>query len=449
MYTKPEVKANEFLQNTYSYIDGHKSDIKKFLSEFIRQKSVNEGVVNSCIERRAQEWVSSKFNEYGFNVEIKAVDDNRPNIIGTVKGNKNGRDLLFNGHVDTVPVNDLERWQYDPFAGTIEGDRVYGRGATDDKGGLTAAIWAVKAVKNSGIPLKGNMHVISSCGEESNEGGTVGVYHAIKDAKEYSDPFAIVCEGSDMDVFTVSCSVCFFYMTIWGKPTHVGQKNQTMYPQRYGIGAGSSIGVDAIKKSLPIIEYLYRLDNDWNMRYRDQILGGGGYPTYDKQGVGIFSIIPVKIEGGTYLGSLPGHVKITYSVWFPNYLTKEEVFEEIKKNILAIASTDDWLRENPPEFKFPVLQSWSGFKTDMNHEGIAAVKRAFKKATGKEPVFTGLRAVSDATYISNRGIPVVHFGAGNATNGVHGIDEFADINKVIEAIKIYIAMILEWCELDI
>jgi len=69
-------------------------------------------------------------------------------------------------HLDVVPAG--EGWQYPPFAGIRVNDRVYGRGAVDDKGPVTAVLYALKALKEEGIRLSKKIRVIFGCDEESN-----------------------------------------------------------------------------------------------------------------------------------------------------------------------------------------------------------------------------------------------------------------------------------------
>ncbi|MBQ8536385.1 MAG: Sapep family Mn(2+)-dependent dipeptidase, partial [Clostridia bacterium] len=68
-------------------------------------------------------------------------------------------------HLDVVPAGD--GWQVDPFAAEIVGDRMYGRGTSDDKGPAVAALYAMKAVKDAGVPLKRKVKLILGCDEES------------------------------------------------------------------------------------------------------------------------------------------------------------------------------------------------------------------------------------------------------------------------------------------
>ena len=113
-----------------------------------------------------------------------AVDDEgkRPNICAVLHGNRKGKskDIILNAHVDTVMVSELEKWHVDPFGGEEKDGLIYGRGANDMKGGVAAAIWAAKAIKESGDELGGDIILMLTSGEESCEGGTIGTRACVK-----------------------------------------------------------------------------------------------------------------------------------------------------------------------------------------------------------------------------------------------------------------------------
>lgn len=69
------------------------------------------------------------------------------------------------GHLDVVPAGD--GWPMDPFAAVREGDKIYGRGTSDDKGPSLCALYAMKAIKEAGVPLKKSIRLILGCDEES------------------------------------------------------------------------------------------------------------------------------------------------------------------------------------------------------------------------------------------------------------------------------------------
>ena len=67
------------------------------------------------------------------------------NVIGHIKGKNHGSKVLFDGHIDTVPVGNLKDWKHDPFHAVVEDGKLYGRGAADMKGAVAAFTVAVMA----------------------------------------------------------------------------------------------------------------------------------------------------------------------------------------------------------------------------------------------------------------------------------------------------------------
>ena len=435
-------------EKVFDYIEEKKDDIVDFLCRYLEYKSVNPGIPGKGQELEVQKWISERFEEMGFDkVDYWAVDEEkkRPNVVGTIRGTGGGRSLILNGHSDVVPVPEaqLRRWTVDPWKPTVKDGRVFGRGASDMKGGNTAMIWAAKALIDNDVRLKGDLFVECVPGEESNEGGTIGT--ASTADRGYKAPFAIVVEPSNCEIQPITPGAFFFELTVYGKEAHTGERNLVIFPQRYGVPSGPQVGVDAISKMIPYLQFFQRLETQWNQRWRHEVLGGGGYPTPDTQGTGVFTINPSLIEGGTYIGSVPGYCKLTCLVWYPSWLKAEDVWSEIKRHVDAIASTDDWLKEHPPEFKAPVIQNWEPNEISRDHEGCKILSKAWKEATGREPVISGFKAVCDVTYFGKRNIPAVVFGPGDLSMGVHGPDEYIPIDQLIKAAKTYAAMAMEWC----
>ncbi|MGI6132465.1 MAG: M20/M25/M40 family metallo-hydrolase, partial [Bacillota bacterium] len=97
--------------------------------------------------------------------------EGRPNVSARVKGSGGGRSLLLFGHMDVVEP--AGNWSVGPFDGEIKGGRLYGRGASDMKGGLAAQVAAVEYLKKAGIQLKGDVLIGSVVEEESGGMGTL------------------------------------------------------------------------------------------------------------------------------------------------------------------------------------------------------------------------------------------------------------------------------------
>jgi len=446
---KPLVESAEDIAQ---YIEQNKPNVIDFLREYVQIKSVNPSDNGGPgAELEVQDWLRRKFTEFGFDTVDSWAEDRekrRPNVVAVMKGTGGGRSLILNGHSDVVPVleEQIESWDTDPWNPIIRNGRVYGRGAADMKGGNTAMIWAVKALIDLDIRLRGDIYVESVVGEETNEGGTIGTDATIR--RGYEAPFAIVHEPTNCEIQPSTSGIFFFELKVHGKSAHVCSRNLALFPQRYGIPSGSEIGVDAIAKTVPLIEFFQRYEVELNHRWRDKISGGGGYPLpLDREGTGIFTINPSLIEGGPYFGSIPHYCKVTYSVLHPYWLTADEIFDEIKQRIQAFSATDDWLIKKPPEIRKAVMQ-WDPNSVPVEHEGVQEMCRCFETVTGTRAVISGFKDVCDVTYFGKRGIPAVVFGPGDLGMGAHGVNEFVPLEEVYRTSKVDATFAIDWCGLE-
>jgi acetylornithine deacetylase len=437
--------VKEDKQRVFNWLDENKMGAATLLSDMVRIPSLNQGTVDTGDEREMAEFVSSYMKDMGLDVEILSFDKEgkRPNVAGTYCGSGGGRSILFNAHMDVVPIDEPDKWMHKPFGGEIADNRVYGRGACDDKQGITAFVYAVKALKTAGVKLRGDVILLASAGEESCEGGTYGPGPVAKELmKRKNKPSgAIVCELSNMDIQIESASLFFFELIVKGKTCHCGSRNQCIFPQPYGLASGNEIGVDALEHLLPIVEMFYRKEKDWNLNtMRSSVMGTG-----DNMGVGAFYLNPVSFSGGGYIGSIPAEARITYGVWFDNKISKEDMMNEIRKSVDAVCFTDSWLKENPPEIIMPIIQDWPGYSTERDSDFVRNLVSACEDALGRKPVVTGFKAACDATWISMAGIPSVTFGNGTMANRVHTIDEYCDIDDLVQCAKAYASIMMDWC----
>ena len=431
------------------YVEERQEELIDFLKSLIRIDSTNPGAGKTGKkEAEIQHYLKNYLEEAGFEVTMfsEASEEERYNIIATLPGKTRdpNKSIIFCCHQDTVPVSEPEKWKVDPFGGEeIEG-RIYGRGANDMKGGTAAAIFAAKAVKELGVEHDGDIILMLTCGEESCEGPTIGAAACAR--RGYKAPLAIVCEPTRMELHNSTVSLLCFDLIIHGKAVHIAGRGQATYPQAANIACGESVGVDALKKALPFMEMFYRLEEEHNQRWAGRsAVGSGGHPRRDTQGVGVFNINPSFISGGDYIGSLPGCIKIRYAMWHPPEIPYEECLKEVRERVMALAQSDGWLKEHPPEVIGPVDQLWPGFVTDVEIPPVRSFRKAYEDALGYDPVISGNRATCDGSFLKDFDIPSILCGPGQFADGAHGYNEFVPRKEVLDAAKVYAAMILKWC----
>ena len=159
-------------------VEAARDEIVNFTAELIRVPTVNPP---GEFYRDCAELMGQRLAKTGLAVQyVEAVGrpehtfaHPRVNVVGRGEGAAGHPRLHLNGHFDVVPPGD--GWSVDPFAGVVRGGRIYGRGASDMKSGIAAAIFAVEAVRRAGVDLHGAVDISGTVDEES--GGFAGVAH--------------------------------------------------------------------------------------------------------------------------------------------------------------------------------------------------------------------------------------------------------------------------------
>jgi acetylornithine deacetylase/succinyl-diaminopimelate desuccinylase-like protein len=134
----------------------------------------------------AREWLA----EDGIESEILSRDPDRGNLIARIEGRSGSAGLMFMSHTDVVPVEDETKWKFPPFSATISDNRIFGRGASDCKGLLTAQMMAMRLLKRNGIALEDSLILASGADEE--HGGRYGFgWLAENHPEKLATPFAV------------------------------------------------------------------------------------------------------------------------------------------------------------------------------------------------------------------------------------------------------------------
>lgn len=162
----------------------------------------------------------------------------RPSVIGRLEGGGQRPLLHFTGHYDVVPAGG--GWSVDPYAGEIRGGNLYGRGASDQKSGIAAQVFALRALRKTGLPLAGT--ILSSATPDEETGGFAGLGYLVERgivSRDNTD-FCVITECLDVD------SICLGHRgTLWLELETRGRQCHGSMP---------SEGVNAIAKMLVLLE---------------------------------------------------------------------------------------------------------------------------------------------------------------------------------------------------
>jgi len=350
------------------------------------------------------------FTESGWPLE------GRPNIIGILEGEPAARSLILNGHMDVVPPDPIDKWDFPPWEGKVVGDKLYGRGAYDMKGGLIANYFALQSILRAGLKPKGTVMLHSVIEEEAGGGG--GTLACLLEG--YTADGLVITEPN-MKIVIAHPGVHYFRIRVTGKPVHAGL---------------SHTGVNAIGKMNQVYQALIALDEKRAKETR--------YPLFEKETGRSCNLNIGTYKAGDWPSTVAGWAEIECRISHVPGEEFDEVKGQLQRAIEAVAQQDEWLSEHPPEIIWFGV-SMDGWEQDPNDPLIKAFKAAADGITGSNTDFAGVTWGLDTRLAQYFGMPALSFGPNGAN--IHGVDEYVDLDSVIDCTKILASFIIEWCEI--
>lgn len=388
--------------------------------------------IDGGLEKQGQDYMAELFRKMGAEVTLDSMKEediekcfslyqegnlghqqtDRYNVYAQFNGEKPGKTLMFNGHIDVMPADEVEEWTTPPFSPTIRDGKLYGRGTADMKGGLMAATMAVKLLQDAGIPFSGSVKITSVCDEE---GGGNGSMQAIMSGQRADG--VVVCEGTSDELILAHMGFVFFRVKFAGKACHSGAKQN---------------GVSAIEKAIKVIQALNEKEHEWLLHYKHPLLPA---PNLN---VGL-------IHGGTAGSTVAEECMFEVCVhYLPNQMSHNQVVKEFQDVVERVAKSDAWMEEHLPEIQ--ITQFGGGFEMEENSPFVDSFKRAYSEVRGKDVKVVGSPAGCDSRLWRNIAeCPTIQFGPGNLAQ-CHAVDEWLDLEAYLQSILIYVELILDFCQ---
>lgn len=337
--------------------------------------------------------------EWGFTVELIEVARGRPDVVARI-GPRDGPSLMFNGHLDVVGTDGM---LHAPFDAEVRGGRMYGRGATDMKGGVAAMCAA--AVRAASQGLDGPIIVAAVCDEEYESIGTSALL-----TRGVRADAAIVTEPTRLAIAPAHRGFAWVEVTVTGRAAH---------------GSRYDVGVDAIMHAGLLLAELHALDGGELTRRTHPLLGHASMHAATISGGAGWSIYPdrcvVRIERRT----LPGE--------HASAATRE--VESACERVLA--------RE--PAFNATVTPIFSQNPVDVDLDApvVRALGAAISSELDEPPRVEGLSAWTDAALLNDAGIPAICFGPGDIALA-HAAEEYVVLEEIEAATRVLARMAAGW-----
>lgn len=413
-------------QRVYAEVDRKAGEIVAFLQALVREASLpgqESGAQSLMAERLGAMGLIVDAWDHAADVtghpaaaELPPIShlSGRTNLVGRLPGAGGGPSLLLNGHVDVVPAEPLAAWTTDPWGGEVRDGRLYGRGACDMKGGVVAMTMALDCILSAGFRPRGDVLIASVIDEEIGGHGTLGML-----LRGYRADAAVVTEPTELEIHTAQRGSLLFRIRVVGLSAHAGYKGE---------------GVSAVEKAMYIYQVCMQAEAERRAGVRHPHFARYENPT--PISIGVFhggawmATVPDAAEMEGVIGILPGEDPAAVRRWFEEYLA-------------ASSAKDPWLAEHPPLVEW--LRTSLPAETPADHQAVAALHGAVKRALGEEPVLSAFPAGCDMRLLTGVGsIPTMIFGPGSLRRA-HTHDEFVPIEEVMAATRALAGLILDWC----
>lgn len=368
-------------------------------------------------ERAVQDEVAGMLSEAGLDVQRNEPDleglaadpefpgwevprSDLPVVVGRLSTGRPGPTLMLLGHCDVVPAGDPAAWTTPAFDPSVREGILYGRGACDMKGGLVAAIEAVRRLVRISDDLVGEVLMVSVPAEED---GGAGTFAAIREG--YAADMAVIAEPTEMQVVVAHAGAITFRLTVPGKAAHASRRLE---------------GVSAFDNLAYLIEALEEDERHRNEAETNPLMRELGLP---------YPTIVGKVSGGNWPSTVMDEIVADgrYGV----RLGQDGVgaAEDLRRAVTAAWESHEFLSQ------FPVgVEVWGGrfdsAQVPIDHPLPLGVANAAERVTGRRPALVGVPYGADMRLLVNQGgIPTVMYGPGDV-RVAHAADEHVSIADV-------------------
>lgn len=337
--------------------------------------------------------------------------DKYGNCICTIKGTKPGATVLFDGHMDTVPVPDATKWEHDPFAAEIVDGKMYGRGTSDMKGALSSMLAAAAYyAEDLNYDFPGTIVVAGVCHEECFEGV------AAREISAYVKPdYVVIGEASQLNMKIGQRGRAEIVVETFGVPAHSASPHE---------------GVNAVYKMCKVVEAIQKLEP----------------PHHDILGDGILELVDIKSSPYPGASVVPDHCRATYDRRLLTGETKESVLKPLQELLDQMMKEDPSLKAKV-SYAVGEEKCWTGeiitaerffpgWLFDKNEEWVQNIYNEMK-AIGLNPTITNYDFCTNAShYAGEAGIKTVGVGP-SLEILAHKINEYIELDQLTKVMESY------------
>ncbi len=361
--------------------------------ELVRIRSINP----PGDEAHVADKVAQRLRQANMFADVVPHDEpGRASVVGGLRGTGERPPLLLSGHLDTVPAGD--NWEREFLSAEIADGKIWGLGTTDMKAGVAAMLVAMEAIQHSGVTLKGDLLFAGTAGEEVD---SMGAQRLVEQQKLGEIGFMVIGEPTSNRVFTAEKGVLWLDVSTKGQTAH---------------GSMPHLGVNAIMHMSKLLQAL----EAENIPYETHPL------------LGDFTMNIATIEGGVKTNVVPDACRVTIDMRTVIGQDHQGILDTVRQLIDRLCADD------------PTLHAEVGTITEripidvpFADPHVQAFVRTRDQVTGETSQPQAATFATDASvFVPAYNAPMVICGPGRPEKA-HQPNEFVDIDKLIEATRIY------------
>ncbi|HLC06175.1 MAG TPA: M20/M25/M40 family metallo-hydrolase [Anaerolineales bacterium] len=364
--------------------------------------------------REVAAFLAEHMASFGLEVEIAEPVKDYPVVIGTSSSKMSGEDrpiVGIIGHYSTVAAGNLEEWDYDPFGAEVVGDRIYGRGAADQKSGIAVGNIAAASLIRTKEPLRGRLRLIWVPGEGCTE---IAVGPIVRDHPDsVRADYYLMTDGDRARIRNVHAGWTWLEFTARGRGGHTG-----------ALTADRSVPINPVEKLLTVMMHLR--NPAWMGPVERHPLFGPEYGRYSRDPIVDLTVL----SAGDKVNMIPNRARGQLDIRLLPSQSLEDLYGKLDRTLGELRQADPDL-----DVSYRVIHDndkIEGVPTD--HPAVRAIHQACQEMREPIPGF-GPHSGGGRTNFAKLGY-VIYYGASNG-KGTHAPNEYTVVGELVKSGQIY------------
>lgn len=344
-----------------------------------------------------------------------------------------GRSLLFFGHPDNEPLSHLDEWTHDPFKGEISQQRLYGWGVADDLAGVAIYTQAVAVLKACGLRPRGEVILVSTPSKRHARGVSALLHRGLTaDAAIYLHPAESGVGMKEIKAF--ASGQLEFRIRVEGLAPPTSEPLQTAF---------AHLAVNPVTKAFEVVQALRDLDAARHARIRHPLLHAAvGRSTN-------IMVSTIHCDTADSLARVRSECWLGGAISFAPPEPMRDVMKEVEQALAALAQSDPWWREHPPQLHWE--SGVTGAQVASDHPLYKTLAGAIEHVTGHVPQVNPMHTSSDIRNpMVQKSIPTLGLGPLCGDLSQNGqTDEWVDVEDYLAAVNVVACTMLSWCGVEV